>query len=95
MCDFFKVPVRAKADTTGRRLDQTGNEPANRCLAAAGLADKAKRLAAVDRQINPVYGANRTNLTPQEAPENWIVERDVLDLQLGGVVVGWWLLGRV
>ena len=58
------------------------------CLAAAGLADKAKRLTAADRQIDAVYGADRPNLTPQKAPENGIVERDAFNLQLGSFAPG-------
>ncbi len=91
--DLFKTPVRAKADTTGCRLDQACNETANRCLAAAGLADKAKRLTPADRQIDAVYGADRPNLTSQKTPENRIVERDALNLQLGNFVISGCSLG--
>ena len=46
----FVMSVAVEADRAGRRLDQAEEQPADRRLAAARLADEPERLAAPDRR---------------------------------------------
>src|SRR6478609_5667983 len=49
------------------RLDQAQHTASRRRLAAAGFADEAERLAAVDRERDPVDRINAADLTRQQA----------------------------
>ncbi len=68
--------VRAlEDDLAARRLDELDDRPAERRLAAAGLADDAERLAAHDRQVDPVHGAHLADRVLEDAG----LDREPLD----------------
>ncbi len=65
-------------DLAARRLDQPGDEPAHRRLAAAGLADDAQGLPRVHLEVDAVDGLDRGGLPSQQA----LADREVLDQAL-------------
>ena len=76
------MSLPSKIDLTAGRLQQAGDHPAERGLAAAGLADDAERLALADVERHPVDGLDRPDLALEEdAPGHREVHLHVPDGQ--------------
>src|SRR3954447_267363 len=77
-----------ESDRAGGRLDQLQHRPAGGRLAAAGLADQAERLAALDPEADPV---DRPHLVDFAVDQDSALDREVLDevvdLEQGRAVV--------
>ena len=68
------IVAAVEDDLAGRRLEQLGDHPPGRGLAAAGLADQAQRLAGLDVEVHAVDGLDRADLALQHA----LADREVL-----------------
>src|SRR5206468_8288749 len=65
------------------RLDQAQHAASGRRLAAAGFADEAERLAAVDRERDPIDGINAADLTRQQAAVHGEIFLQAADAEQG------------
>ena len=83
-------------DGARRRVDEAQEQPSDRGLAAARLADEAERFAATDLEADAVHGLDEADLPLEDPAVDREVLHEVLDLdqrrrggRRGGAAVGW------
>ena len=75
-------------DGPAGRVAEPDHRPADRALAAAGLADQAERLAAADRERRPVDRLDGPLLGLEDPRPDREVDSQVVDLDQVGRIVG-------